>query len=305
MSSTARFAFFGCLLVSLFAPRIAAAGKLPDRQTPPDRRQVACPWTPPDVDTLDIPQAQLDAASSDSDDDSDDDDDNTPAAGDSGSSAGPGFLAPRSGCVLIDGEVDAGIQSATVKTEPTQLTSGSKQTAIQSQSNAKLGLTHYSQTEFGDLVTRVNFQVDQTNSLTLPYAYVSLGHGTIGLQTSFYDDWQASEFSFRALASVQSPFLAAYVFHPTNSSKLSLSLEDPAFRRVTFIGYGPVQYPDAISRFRYFAGNWQFIVNTALHQTTLQSPDLTSAVTGLPSNTRISSFWGGGDPGLCQICVFQ
>lgn len=227
------------------------------------------PWTPPDADAIDKPQAQIDAENSSGDEPTDDTStSDTPGPGDSDSDAGPGFYTPGQGCILFDGSVSSGFEATSVTAKGSPLTPPTKLGKTEWQLSESANFTHYSQTEYGDLITRFDIQGDQTNELSLSSASVTLGSSIIGLQTSFFADWQADEFSFRALTSTQSPFLIGYVSRPTPNTTLTLSLEDPMFRRVTISGYGSPQFPDLVGRYRYSTGNWQFIANAASHQTT-------------------------------------
>ncbi|QKC83438.1 hypothetical protein [Mesorhizobium sp. NZP2077] len=254
--------YAGLLFIPVALQVTAASAQSAD--APPAERVLACPWTPPDAEDIDKPQAQLDAENESKDKPTDD----SSTAGDSDSDAGPGIYIPGNGCILIDGSVDAGVEATSVTVKGSRLTPPTKSGMTQWQLADTLNITHYSQTDYGDLITRLGIEGDQSNNISLSSASVTLGRNVIGLETSFFADWQADEFSFRALATTQSPFLVAQVSRPTPNTTLTLSLEDPTFRRVTISGYGSPQFPDLVGRFRYTIGNWQFIANAASHQTT-------------------------------------
>lgn len=268
MSSAKRFVGYSGLLFSLIALPVTAASAQSAYRLPGERL-LACPWTPPDEDAIDTPQAQIDAENSSKDRSTDDADaSNTSGPGDTDSDAGPGFYIPGHGCILIDGSVSSGVEATSVTANESRLTPPVKSAKTQWQLTDILNVTHYSQTEYGDLITRLGIQGDQSNNISVSSASITFGRSIIGVRTSFFADWQADEFAFRALTSTQSPFLAAYVSRPTPSTTLTLSLEDSTFRRVTISGYGSPQLPDLVGRFRYTTGNWQFIANAASHQTT-------------------------------------
>ena len=251
-------------------------------QPPPSRRMQACPWSPPAADAIDMPQAQIDA---EADDDEDDDEDDAPSKpGDVGSSAGPGMYAAGHGCILIDTSVNTGTQ---VNVTSTKIGGqGTSLTTSQSILLATANVTHYAPSEYGDIITRVSFGIDQANNGTMSQASIAIGKAVMGLHPSFYDAWAASEFSFRALTPSQSPMLAAVTFRPSDNSTVSLAIEDPSFRRTTISGYGGLRSPDLIARGRYSTGPWQLIVSGALHQTTFADP--------LPGATAPDGiFWGG------------
>jgi hypothetical protein len=267
MSDKKKLASYAGLLFSLVTLQVTAA-RAQSADTPPADRVLACPWTPPDADAIDKPQVQIDAEDKEGKSTEDSSTSDTQGPGDADSNAGPGFYIPGNGCLLIDGSIDTGVQVTSVTAKASRLTLPIKSGKTQWQLSDTLNITHYSQTDYGDLITRVGVQGDQAQTISLSSASVTLGRNVIGLATSFFADWQADEFSFRALASTQSPFMLAHVWRPTPNTTLTLSLEDPTFRRVTISGYGSPQFPDLVGRYRYTTGNWQFIANAALHQTT-------------------------------------
>ncbi|WP_091583142.1 hypothetical protein [Mesorhizobium qingshengii] len=286
MSDVKKFVCYACLLFTVIALQVAPVNAQ-SADSPPADPVLACPWTPPDVDAIDKPQVQIDAEDNEDTSTGDSRTSDTPGPGDTDSNAGPGFYLPGYGCILFDGSVSSGVEATGVAAKGSRLTPPKKSAKTQWQLTEIANVTHYSQTEYGDLVTRLGVQGDQSKDLSISSASVTIGRGIIGIETSFFADWQADEFSFRALTSTQSPFLVAYVSRPTPNTTLTLSLEDPTFRRVTISGYGPQQFPDLVGRFRYTSGNWQFIANAASHQTTFFDSNAG------PLASQSPALWGG------------
>ncbi|SEB68284.1 Porin subfamily protein [Beijerinckia sp. 28-YEA-48] len=250
----------------------------------PSRIVSACTETPPDSYSLDKPKAQI-QAEDEEDTESDDDDDALPS-GRKGKGIAPGLYNAPFGCLLIDGSVDTGTQTSIISTDKSRFSGASRLTDTQSLLLGTVNFTHQTSTEFGSLTTRFGVQADPDGNATLPHASIQFGNAVVGVQPSFFNAWLALEFSFRALAATQSPLVAAYIFRPTDSSTLSISLEDPSYRRVTISGYGPTSYPDVVGRYRYYSGNWQFILSGAIHQTTFANSILKN-----PASNN-SPIWG-------------
>lgn len=259
-----------------------AARPLKDRslpgQTMPGRNQAACPSAPPDGYSIEKPAAQLRAENDEGDDDEETEE---PPAGDTGSSGSPGLYDPAFGCLLIDGAMYTGVQTSMGSAGQSRLAPATRVTDSQSLLLGVATFTHHAQTEAGELTTRFGIEASQ-DSAAIQFASIMYGNAIVGVQPSFFNGWLGWEFSFRALAAVQSPLVAAYVFRPTDNSTLSVALEDPTYRRITLSGYGPLGFPDAVARYRYSSGNWQFILSAASHQTTFSNSILNPLVASAP-----------------------
>jgi hypothetical protein len=215
----------------------------------------------------------------DEDEDEDEEDEDgeegeAPAA--SASKPGPGWLV-GDGCVFLGGEIDASISVGRIGG---QLTRGIGRSVDQTTYAPKSTFTirHLVPTDRGDLIAR--FAMDTVpGSTTVSQASITFGPLVVGNDTSFFDAWSADEFSFRALASSQSPTILGWTWRPADAVALSVALEDSTFRRVTISGYAGQSLPDIVGRARYAQGPLDITLAAASRETRL-SNDPASTIRG-------------------------
>lgn len=238
---------------------------MPERKGAAPRFVAACPFGPP-VDPLDLPEAEeedtaaasseADGADDDEDDDDDDDDeeDEEPVA--TGLVDGPGR------CLFVDGELTVGYQTSRV-TGPTARIAGARNLSRSSMTGlSSFNITHVTRGDGPDIVARIGFD-GGASELTLTTASLTYGRFTGGLSDSRFDVWAGDEFSFRALASSQSPLLASWTLIATPRFAATLSAEEPSFRRVTVSGYGGVRRPDVVGRMTFGFGDSRLTLTAA------------------------------------------
>jgi hypothetical protein len=119
------------------------------------------------------------------------------------------------------------------------------------------------------LFTRFSADADADGAFAITEASIAFGPFLAGLSTSMFDAWSGDEFSFRALASSQSPSLFAARVLDWPDTSVILSLEDASFRRVTLGGYGGMAIPDLLIRVTHRHGPVQAILTAARHDTRL------------------------------------
>jgi hypothetical protein len=240
---------------------------------------VACAAPVPD-DFGELPEpAGDDSDDDDTDDDeaSDDEDpdtDDAPSGPDSaGEWPGGGFRTGIRDCLFVQGEINAGFEATrflgrSARQLGTRMLPGTITTTVGSFS--LIHVTDIGQgSGNGAIVTRLSVDGDADGLFTLTEASVSAGRFLAGLSSSRFDVWTGEEFSFRALASSQSPSLFAMRLFSRPSAGLTISLEDPSFRRVTTGGYGGMAMPDIVARATLRQGPAQFDLSAAWHETRL------------------------------------
>lgn len=252
MRSTTVSNFLAVLALLIAFPSYAA--QLPRGAAAPSTALRACPFAIPDSINAPLTVMRDEIAADDGDDDEDDTEDDedeedeedpAPAAA---IKAGPGWLV-GDGCVFLGGEIDATMQAGRIGGQLTRGRGrGIDRTTYAPKST--FVLRHLTPTDYGDLIAR--FAMDTVpGSTTVNQASIAFGPLVAGNETSFFDAWAGDEFSFRALASSQSPTILGWTWRPADPLALSVSLEDNTFRQVTISGYAGQALPDIVARARY------------------------------------------------------
>ncbi|MHB2166590.1 porin [Alsobacter sp. R-9] len=263
------------LATLLFATCPVAARPLPP---PPARDVLVCPFPAPDDVTAPLLVQQEDDGddSSDdpsgdgSDDDDEGDDDAGDGSGDDGGSDGPSGFVAAQGCVKMGLTLDAGVTVGRVVL-PRLKGLGRLQGVTTYTPKSTFDLWHTMPSDWGDVTTRLELETVPGSS-DLSRASIQVGAVIAGVETSFFDAWSADEFSFRALASSQSPTLLGVVGRPSDRATLSMSLEDTTFRRVAVFGYAGQAMPDVVGRLRYYTAPVDLTFSAALRETRLTLP---------------------------------
>lgn len=233
----------------------------------------ACPFAIPD--SINAPTSVLRdemAADDDEEDDGpdapgdDDEEDDDEAAPDTAIKPGPGWLI-GDGCIFVGGEIDATMQAGWIG-GPLTKGNGRNLDRTTYAPRSTLALRHLVPTGYGDLIARLSLD-NVRGSTTISQASITFGSLVVGNDTSFFDAWAGDEFSFRALASSQSPTILGWTWRPADSVALSVSLEDSTFRRVTISGYAGQSLPDFVGRAQYIVGPLDLTVTAASRETRL------------------------------------
>ena len=229
------------------------------RDLPGARNLPKCAVSQPD-DFGAIPEA---ATSDDEDSDEGDDDD-----GDASDDAA-GIETESGQCIFPSMEVVSGVQltrvfpSAILGQSPL-----SSAPTIVSQLSAKFGLTHVDGSMVDPWATTVSLQSLGDGTLSVAQASLNNSRLAFGVMASRFDTWSGDEFTFRSLASSQSPSVASAVLWRGERALLLVAVEDPSARRITVSGYGPFGAPDPILRWAGALGRASLTVSVAGHETT-------------------------------------
>jgi hypothetical protein len=260
------------LIVILIAVAAMSRAEAQPRRQMPGDHLARCTIEEPDA-FPDLPAAEEATGADNGDDDDDDDDDD-----DGEEASSPGELktlsirSSRESCLFFSGEVRTGYEftrfiGPSARLIGTRGLPGTITTAI-----GTITLTHVTRSDLGDIVTR--FSADASaGDFALTEASVGVGRFIGGLTTSLFDVWSGDEFSFRALASSQSPMLAAWKLASGPNHAVVVSFEEPSFRRVTLTGYAGVGRPDVVARFSFRRGPAQVVISGAQHETRLADAD--------------------------------
>lgn len=255
------------------------AAELPRGASAPAPALRACPFAIPD--SVNAPASALrdemaadddgdeegDGQDDTSDDDADEDDgDDDAAAPASAIKPGPGWLV-GDGCLFVGGEIDATLQAGRIGGALTK-GNGRNLDRIAYAPKSTIQLRHLVPTAYGDLIARLSLDT-VPGSTTISQASLTFGPLVVGNETSFFDAWAGDEFSFRALASSQSPTILGWTWRPADRAALSVSLEDSTFRQVTISGYAGQSLPDIVGRARYIVGPVDLTVSAAMRETRL------------------------------------
>ncbi len=251
----------GCTALAALLALAAVAQAAPRKARPPGAPVPACPYDVPDDITAPVAAGNSPSSAKDDnpgDDSSDDDDDDD--------SSDAGGIVAAGGCLQVGGEADAGVTISRVRLKgvPSLLTRTLDTTVYDAKGTLTFG--HVAPGPWGDVITRLSIDVLR-NSSDISEASIQFGPAVAGMTTSFFDAWAADEFSFRSLASSQSPALLGWVYRPSDASSLSVSAEDNTYRRVTLTGYDGVVWPDLVGRARYVAAPFDFTLSAAWRQT--------------------------------------
>ncbi len=265
------FALVAILSISgqLLHPPTAAFGRELPGQARAERLR-ACPQSAPD-DYAMLP----DAPSQDEDDDEDDDDEDEDAT-----SVGPGWLVSSHDCIFPSLEITSGRQITRIGLKSGKLP-GDGKAVVSSQLNTTLGFTHVNHAWAGGLVTTI--RIAGAGDASLSQASIHSMYFGFGIMGSRFDVWAGDEFSFRAIAPSQSPTIFSVVPWRSDTSILTLSLEDPSFRRVSISGYGPYRAPDVVARWAGRLGPVDLTLSAAAHQTNLEQGGTLQGYAGLAS----------------------
>lgn len=248
---------------------------MPRKAAPKPPALQSCDYDVPDDITAPV---AADDDGDDSDDDSDDgsDDSDDDSSDDDSSSGG---LKVGDGCTKIGASFDVGMTMSWLRLSGLAGAFGRGLSVTTYNNNATFEWGHTIPSAYGDIITRLSLQFDVSGP-TINEASVQIGPVVAGIETSFFDAWSADEFSFRALASSQSPALLGSVWRPSDAMTLSVSAEDSTFRRVTLSGYGGAALPDIVGRFRWTASPFDLTLSAAVHETRVTNPGV-SAIHGV------------------------
>lgn len=258
----------------------------------PNRNQIACPLDAPE-DYAVLP----DPPGADDEDDEDEDEDED----ESESSAGPGIRVGPNQCIFPNLEVTAGNQSAWLGGAIGKGLGPMANAPFVGQLNTTIGLTHVDNSWAGGLVTVISYA--GSSDFSLSQASVHSKYFGFGLMSSRFDAWSGDEFSFRAIAPSQSPYIMSIVPWRSDNSIFVISAEDPVFRRVTVSGYGPSRMPDAIVRWVGRLQNFDLTLSGATHETVLTSGGSLRGWAGLASLRWNLPKLGDGSYVLAQVSV--
>ncbi|WP_293868114.1 porin [uncultured Alsobacter sp.] len=298
----------GLLAASVFLTGGPAdARQLPRGGAAPAAALRACPFAIPDSINAPLSVLRDEIAADDDEDDGDEDDDDeegddapepTPPA----IKRGPGWLV-GDGCVFLGGEIDASMQ---VSRTGGPLTRGNGRNLDRTTFAplSTFALRHLVPTDHGDLIARLALDT-VPGSTTIRQASITFGPLVVGNDTSFFDAWSADEFSFRALASSQSPTIAGWTWRPADAVALSVSLEDQTFRQVTVSGYAGQSLPDVVARAQYILGPVDLTVSGAARETRI-TDDPSRTIHGVAAQASVK--WtlplGNGDSYLVAQGAF-
>lgn len=182
---------------------------------------------------------------------------------------GRGIGSLRGDCLFLTGEVSAGWEFTRYLGRSARLVGPRLLPGTVSTILGSFALTHVTPSAGTPLVTRLAIDLDGDGAMALTDASIAFGPVLAGLSASMFDVWSGDEFSFRALASSQSPALLAARLVDRPEAGLILSLEDPSFRRITLGGYGGLAVPDMVLRGTLRRGPAQFVLSAAWRQTRL------------------------------------
>lgn len=250
----------------------------PRRAAPTPPALQSCNYDVPDDVTA--PTAANDDDDSDDGADDSDDSDGSDDSDDDGDASDPnsGGLKVGAGCTKLGASFDVGMTLQWLRLSGLAAAFGRSVNVATYSNTGTIEWGHVVPSAYGDIITRLSLQFDVTGP-TINEASIQFGPVVAGIETSFFDAWSADEFSFRALASSQSPALFGAVWRPSDAMTLSASAEDSTFRRVTLSGYAGASLPDLVGRFRWTASPFDLTVSAAMHETRVTNPGV-SAIHG-------------------------
>jgi hypothetical protein len=206
---------------------------------------------------------ELDLSEADTDDGDD------PTSETSADWPGGGLRIGADGCLFTTGEVNAGYEFTRRSGRSARFIGPRALPGTISTVIGSVSFAHLSRIGASPLVTRLSIDADADNNVTLTDASITFGPVLAGLSASAFDMWSGDEFSFRALASSQSPMVLAARVLDRPDAAIVVSLEDPSFRRVTLGGYGGLTVPDLVVRGTWRRGPMQLVVAAAGRETRL------------------------------------
>lgn len=249
------------LMASSAAVQTHVSAAVPRKAAPNPPPLQSCNYEVPDDVTAPV------AASDDSSSDDDDDDDGEDTGGNGESAdSNSGGLKLGEGCTKIGATVDVGLTLSWLRLSGLAGSFGRGFNVTTFDNNSTFEWGHVASGPFGDITSRLSIQFANSGP-TINEAAIQFGPLIAGIETSFFDAWSADEFSFRALASSQSPGLLGYVWRPSDAMTVSLSAEDNTFRRITLTGYDGSPMPDVVGRFRWTAKPFDLTLSTAWRET--------------------------------------
>ncbi len=235
------------------------------------RHLTICPFASPDEFGV-VPEPET---ASDDEDEDDDDDDDEPEDEPGGLSVGGGR------CLFPKLEIVVGNQSNLALAS---LSIGSlKAASVNGQLGVTFGLTHVDRSPGDPIVTTLSMRGDGDGNFSVDQASVNTSSFAIGMQASRFDAWAGDEFTFRSLAPSQSPGQVSGVVWRGAQSIALISVEDPAFRRITVSGYAGLRWPDLVGRFGGKWGDATLTLSAATHETPLSTGDTIRGHAGLAS----------------------
>jgi hypothetical protein len=249
------------LLASVALAPAAASAAMPRKAAPRPPALQSCTYDAPDDATAPVAANSADEADDDDDDEDDDDDD----AGD-GADGNVGGLKAGDGCLKVGATLDVGMTLSWLRLSGLARGFGRDLNRTTFDNKATFEWGHVMTSAYGDIATRLALEF-KVGSIDVNAASIRFGPVVAGAETSFFDAWTADEFTFRALASSQSPALLGYVWRPSDAMTVSLSAEDNTFRRITLTGYGGSTMPDVVGRFRWTALPFDLTLATAWRET--------------------------------------
>ncbi len=241
----------------------AASAATPRKAAPRPPALQSCTYDVPDDATA--PAAATADDDDDDNDDEDDDDEDDDEEGDE-ADANVGGLKAGDGCLKVGATLDVGMTLSWLRLSGVASGFGRdlNRTTFDNKSTFEWG--YVAPSPYGDIATRLALEF-KVGSIDVTAASIRFGPLVAGAEPSFFDAWTADEFTFRALASSQSPALLGYVWRPSDAMTLSFSAEDNTFRRITLTGYGGTTMPDLVGRFRWTAKPFDLTLSTAWRET--------------------------------------
>ncbi|MGX5733652.1 porin [Bosea thiooxidans] len=185
------------------------------------------------------------------DDDDEEDDDETPR----------GFVSPGSStCISVSGTVNAGLQRDDFRANAMARATGlvpPNTTSFPLSSSFRIE-TGQSLADGGYLASAFEFSIDTNseggNDVTIDEASVTLGAFVFGLAGSRFDFWAGDEFAFVDRIPSRTVALVGYERQLTETTSLSLSVEDVSADRLTALPAAGRRVPDGVVRLLYESG---------------------------------------------------